>query len=113
MDKTKQELREQYEDALFALMMEEYARDEGKQLLERERQLKDDSDFQVPGDFEAKGLQIIRRACRRKNRSIAFGKKNCGAGGGAGTGAGYCVWRFLCLSRGVSDFGAEYGADLL
>ena len=72
MDKTKQELREQYEDALFALMMEEYARDEGKQLLERERQLKDDSDFQVPGDFEAKGLQIIRRACRRKNRSIAF-----------------------------------------
>lgn len=75
MDKTKQELREQYEDALFALMMEEYAQDEGKQLLERERQLKDDSDFQVPEDFEAKGLQIIRRACRKKHQSINSGRQ--------------------------------------
>ena len=90
MDKAKQELREQYEDALFALMMEEYAQDEGKRLLEREQQLKDDPSFQVPEDFEAKGLQIIRRACRKKYRSIAFR-----------------------AARGVSDFGAEYGADLL
>lgn len=72
MDQTKQELREQYEDALFALMMEEYAQDEGTRLRQKEQQLKDDPDFQVPEDLEAKGLQTIRKVCRKKNRKIVW-----------------------------------------
>ena len=72
MNKTQQDLREQYEDALFALMMEEYARDEGTRLRQKEQQLKDDPDFQVPEELEARGLQAIRKACRRENRKIVW-----------------------------------------
>lgn len=48
---TKHEkLQEQYEDALFALLMEEFAAEEGKSALEENERLKCDPAFDVPPD---------------------------------------------------------------
>lgn len=67
MDQREKELRENYEDALFALWMDGYAREAGKQLRETEREIKDDPAYAVPEDLEAAGLQTIRRTFRKQN----------------------------------------------
>ena len=73
MDQREKELRENYEDALFVLWMDGYARKAGKQLLKTQQQIKEDPAYAVPEDMETEGLQTIRKTFRKKNWSCFTG----------------------------------------
>lgn len=53
-------LQERYEDALFALLMDEVATSEGAKALEKNRRLRDDPGAQVPEEVAAKCMRTIR-----------------------------------------------------
>ena len=65
MNQTNQQLQEQYEDAVFALLMDEYAKLEGDRLLAASKAARDNPAFQVPEGAEERGLKKIRKAYRR------------------------------------------------
>jgi len=71
MSKRREELREQYEDALFALLMDEYAEEEGKRLLEENERLKNDPSAAVPERARQRCLKTIRRELARRDRRAA------------------------------------------
>ena len=60
-------LREQYEDALFALLMEDYMEDEGKKALEENERLKCDDSFIVPEKTRKRCLKTISKFYIRQN----------------------------------------------
>ena len=65
---TKHEkLQEQYEDALFALLMEEFAAEEGKSALEENERLKRDPAFDVPPDVRQRCLKTIAKTCTKQS----------------------------------------------
>ena len=65
---TKHEkLQEQYEDALFALLMEEFAAEEGKSALEENERLKRDTAFDVPQDVRQRCLKTIAKTCTKQS----------------------------------------------
>ena len=65
---TKHEkLQEQYEDALFALLMEEFAAEEGKSALEENERLKRDPAFDVPPDVRQRRLKTIAKTCTKQS----------------------------------------------
>lgn len=65
---TKHEkLQEQYEDALFALLMEEFAAEEGKSALEENERLKYDPAFDVPPDVRQRCLKTIAKTCTKQS----------------------------------------------
>lgn len=65
---TKHErLQEQYEDALFALLMEEFAAEEGKSALEENERLKRDPAFDVPQDVRQRCLKTIAKTCTKQS----------------------------------------------
>lgn len=65
---TKHEkLQEQYEDALFALLMEEFAAEEGKSALEENERLKRDPTFDVPPDVRQRCLKTISKTCTKQS----------------------------------------------
>lgn len=66
--KTREQLLEEYEDAYFALLMNEVAASEGRKALELERQLQEDPDAEVPPDLDRKCLAAIRREFAAKRR---------------------------------------------
>lgn len=57
----REELRERYEDALFALLMDEIAEKEGALAREENERLKNDPSAAVPEDVDRRCLQTIRR----------------------------------------------------
>lgn len=57
----REQLQEQYEDALFALMMDDVATAEGKKYLEENERLKNDPDAAVPEEISKECLRTIRR----------------------------------------------------
>lgn len=57
-----------YEDALFALLMDEVAQEEGAQLLEENERLKNDPNAAVPPELDKKSLETIRRTLAGRNR---------------------------------------------
>lgn len=57
-----------YEDALFALLMDEVAQEEGARLLDENEQLKGDPNAAVPPELDKKSLETIRRALAGRNR---------------------------------------------
>lgn len=67
MDKIEQTLRDNYEDAMFALLMDGYAKEEGKHLLDLANQLNSDNEYVLPADMEKNGVKTIQKAFRRKN----------------------------------------------
>lgn len=74
---TKHEkLQEQYEDALFALLMEEFAAEEGKSALEENERLKCDPAFDVPPDVRQRCLKTIAKTCTKQSLRRA-GKSFC------------------------------------
>lgn len=73
MDKIKTRLRENYEDALFALLMDDYAQTEGERLYEENKNLKNDPALALPEGMEKRGIQAIRKGFRRK-RTRSFVK---------------------------------------
>lgn len=72
MDKMEKQLQENYENALFALLMDEYAKEEGAQLLALQQELEEDPDFQLPEGMEERGLKLIRKTYRKNNRKYAM-----------------------------------------
>lgn len=57
----REELQDRYEDALFALLMNEIADTEGAMALEENERLKNDPTAAVPEDMDKRCLQTIRR----------------------------------------------------
>lgn len=65
--KDQEQLREQYEDALFAMMMGALASREGEKALEENKRLQDDPDAAVPGQIDRKCMQTIRSHFRKNH----------------------------------------------
>lgn len=63
----REQLQEQYEDALFALLMDDLAWQEGERLLEENERLKNDPGAAVPEDAMKRCLWVIDREFARKN----------------------------------------------
>lgn len=61
-----EKLQEQYEDALFALLMDDFAAAEGKHALEENERLKHDASYAVPQDIHNRCLKHISRCCTKK-----------------------------------------------
>lgn len=67
--KSREELVEQYEDAAFALLMSEYAEQEGKRLLKEFEEAKAKGEVpEVPAALDAKCRKMIRQAYEKKRR---------------------------------------------
>lgn len=57
----RDELRERYEDALFAFLMEDVIETEGKKMLEENERLKQDPLAAVPEAVDYRCIQTIKR----------------------------------------------------
>lgn len=70
------ELWERYEDAMFTLLMDEVAHQEGQEQLEWKKQLNNDPSAALPEEVRKKGEQTIRKAfaaqSRRSARHVGF-----------------------------------------
>lgn len=64
--KTREQLQEEYEDALFALLMYDVAELEGRHAAEENERLLHDPNARVPEDLDRKCLQLINRHFLRK-----------------------------------------------
>ena len=70
----REKLRENYEDSVLALLMDEFAESEGKRYIEENERLRQDPSAAVPEDVERRALQFINREFAKKNRAHT-GKK--------------------------------------
>lgn len=64
----QEKLQEDYENALFALMMNEFVKVEGERLLEENERLKEDPEFDVPQAVHQRSLKTIQRELSKKHR---------------------------------------------
>lgn len=71
MDKIRKQLQENYEDAMFALLMDDFALSEGARLLEESKAMNEDPAMALPEGMEERGLKIIRKAFRKKRLRTA------------------------------------------
>ena len=67
----REKLQENFEDGLFALLMEEVAEQEGQRLLEENEKLKRDPESTVPPEVDRRCLKTIRRAFAKTQRRAA------------------------------------------
>lgn len=65
-------MREQYEDSLFKLLMDDFAEKEGQRLTEENETLKDDKDFVLPDGIEARGEKTINEIFVAKRRKESW-----------------------------------------
>ena len=65
----REQLQENVEDAVFALLMEEVVEQEGKLLLEENERLKHDPSAKVPDDLDKRCHQIIKCSFARERRN--------------------------------------------
>lgn len=72
----REQLIEQYEDAVFALVMDKIAASEGEKYLRLNRQLKDDPTAEVPENVRRQAEKAIGRAFR-KARTTSIAKIFC------------------------------------
>lgn len=70
----RERIEENYEDALFAMWMNDFARRRGEQLLEENERLKNDPESAVPETLQRKNLNLIYRELRRNSQHFAFKK---------------------------------------
>lgn len=64
--KNRNQLMEDYEDIMFALLMESVAKKQGEVLLEENERLKNDINFAVPKESTRRNLRLIRRTTLRR-----------------------------------------------
>ena len=69
----REQLQDQYEDALFALLMDEIATKEEKKAVEENERLKNDPSAAIPEDVDKRCLQTIRR-CFAKQKAHTAGR---------------------------------------
>lgn len=67
----REQLYEKYEDALFALLMDDLAEVEGERLLELNEELKDDPDAAVPIEVQQRCIDVINREFAKKKRTAS------------------------------------------
>ncbi len=67
----QKQLQENYENALFALLMNEVATAEGKQAIERNKQLQQGSGVQLPEGMERRNLKVIHAHFTKKKAKAA------------------------------------------
>lgn len=67
MDEHSRRIYEDYEDALFAVVMDQIAEEEGRQLAAEAKRLEEEG-FQVPASLDEKCLKIIRDAEKQQRR---------------------------------------------
>lgn len=67
----REQLQEQYEDALFALLMDDLTVTEGKAAIEENERLKNDPDYTVPLKTRNRCLKTISRCCMRRTLGSA------------------------------------------
>ena len=60
-------INEQFEDAVFSMLMADVAEAEGKRLLEVNRQLQGDPEAAVPEEVSSRCLKAIKREFNRRN----------------------------------------------
>lgn len=63
----REQLQDQYEDALFALLMDDLAWQEGERLLEENERLKNDPDADVPEEVMMRCRKVINREFTKKS----------------------------------------------
>lgn len=69
--KSRKDLMEQYEDAIFAVMMDKIMTEEGAELLRENERLKADPDFVIPEEVDRRSLKTISRCFAREKRTRA------------------------------------------
>ena len=69
----RERLKENYEDSVLALLMDEFAESEGKRYIEENERLRQDPSAGVPDVVERRALQTINRTFSRKGRRHAGG----------------------------------------
>lgn len=67
----REQLQDNVEDAVFALLMEDVVEQEGKRLLEENERLKQDPSAKVPDAFDKRCRQIIKRSLAKERRREA------------------------------------------
>lgn len=69
----REQLRDNYEDALFALLMDEFAEREGERLLEKNERLKLDPDIVISDELDRRCIKTIDRTLAKgKRRKIKY-----------------------------------------
>ena len=68
----REQLRDNYEDALFALLMDEFAEREGERLLEKNERLKLDPDIVISDELDRRCIKTIAKGKRRKVKYAAY-----------------------------------------
>lgn len=70
----REKLQEQYEEALFALLMEDAKQAHDKQAAEMHAQTAQSDDIQLPPEMDERMLELIRQSCTPKRRVVHFPK---------------------------------------
>jgi len=68
----RERLEENYEDALFAMWMNDFAQRRGEQFLEENERLQNDPEAAVPEKLQRKNLSLIYRELRRNSQHFVF-----------------------------------------
>ena len=97
----REQLQEQYEDAFFALLMNEVAISEGKKALEENERLKNDPTAAVPEEVSKRCQKTIRRHFAKQN-AVTAGRFTMKAFGKIAMLAGVCAMLFTAAFA-VSD----------
>ena len=67
----REQLYENYEDALFAILMDDLAQAEGERLLELNQQLQDDPDAAISDEVRQRCIAVINREFAKKKRAAS------------------------------------------
>lgn len=92
----RDELRERYEDALFAFLMEDVIETEGKKMLEENERLKQDPLAAVPEAVDYRCIQTIKRGFAKERRHTR--RQNCLSGAKQGCNDRSHVRIAICYS---------------
>lgn len=68
----RERLEENYEDALFAMWMNDFAQRRGEQFLEENERLQNDPEAAVPEKLQRKNLNLIYRELRQNSQHFVF-----------------------------------------
>lgn len=98
----REQLHENVEDAVFALLMEDVAEQEGKRLIEENEQLKHDPSSKIPDALDRRCRQIIKRSYA-KDRRHEVGRTVHRILGNAALVAMACILLFISAFAAVPE----------
>lgn len=87
-------LREAYEEALFALLMEDVSEEEGARLIEENRRLQEDPSAAVPEEVDRRCLKAIKKSFSKERRRQA-GRVTCRVLGNVSMAIVLCMLLFV------------------